>query len=120
MSPDPIQLAIYSPNVPNLTMVDMPGALPAAPCITRHSGARHLTTPITCAAGSISQRETAEPHSAAGGPAVAAVEAAPLLAAGLTKVPIDGQPKSIVQDLENMARTYIKVPPMTSARRLHD
>lgn len=28
---------------------------------------------------------------------------------GLTKVPIDGQPKSIVQDLENMARTYIKV-----------
>mmetsp|Transcript_5727 Transcript_5727/g.16368 ORF Transcript_5727/g.16368 Transcript_5727/m.16368 type:complete len:644 (-) Transcript_5727:522-2453(-) len=51
VSPDPIQLAIYSPNVPNLTMVDMPG---------------------------------------------------------LTKVPIDGQPKSIVQDLENMARTYIK------------
>ena len=30
-------------------------------------------------------------------------------AAGLTKVPIDGQPKSIVQDLEEMARTYIKV-----------
>lgn len=24
-------------------------------------------------------------------------------------MPIDGQPKSIVQDLENMARTYIKV-----------
>ena len=29
--------------------------------------------------------------------------------AGLTKVPIDGQPKTIVQDLEDMARTYIKV-----------
>lgn len=29
--------------------------------------------------------------------------------AGLTKVPIDGQPKSIVKDLEDMARTYIKV-----------
>ena len=29
--------------------------------------------------------------------------------AGLTKVPIDGQPKSIVRDLEEMARTYIKV-----------
>ena len=29
--------------------------------------------------------------------------------AGLTKVPIDGQPKSIVRDLEDMARTYIKV-----------
>lgn len=28
---------------------------------------------------------------------------------GLTKVPIDGQPKSIVKDLEEMARTYIKV-----------
>lgn len=28
---------------------------------------------------------------------------------GLTKVPIDGQPKSIVKDLEDMARTYIKV-----------
>lgn len=31
------------------------------------------------------------------------------LHAGLTKVPIDGQPKSIVKDLEDMARTYIKV-----------
>ena len=31
------------------------------------------------------------------------------LDAGLTKVPIDGQPKSIVKDLEDMARTYIKV-----------
>ena len=29
--------------------------------------------------------------------------------AGLTKVPIDGQPRSIVRDLEEMARTYIKV-----------
>ena len=39
--------------------------------------------------------------------------ASPMLCAhaGLTKVPIDGQPKSIVQDLENMARTYIKVGP---------
>jgi dynamin 1-like protein len=27
VSPDPIQLAIYSPHVPNLTMVDMPGTL---------------------------------------------------------------------------------------------
>ena len=32
-----------------------------------------------------------------------------LFGAGLTKVPIDGQPKSIVRDLEDMARTYIKV-----------
>ena len=30
-------------------------------------------------------------------------------AAGLTKVPIDGQPPSIVQDLEDMCRQYIKV-----------
>ena len=29
-------------------------------------------------------------------------------AAGLTKVPIDGQPKSIVRELEDMARSYIK------------
>eukprot|EP00967_Tisochrysis_lutea_P057694 scaffold73193_cov21-Tisochrysis_lutea.AAC.1 len=28
--------------------------------------------------------------------------------AGLTKVPIDGQPASIVQELEDMARQYIK------------
>jgi hypothetical protein len=28
---------------------------------------------------------------------------------GLTKVPIDGQPKSIVRELEEMARTYVKV-----------
>ena len=27
---------------------------------------------------------------------------------GLTKVPIDGQPKSIVGELENMARDYVK------------
>lgn len=27
---------------------------------------------------------------------------------GLTKVPIDGQPASIVQDLDNMARKYIR------------
>jgi hypothetical protein len=51
VSPDPIQLTVYSPNVPNLTLVDMPG---------------------------------------------------------LTKIPIDGQPKSIVQELEDMARTYVK------------
>lgn len=51
VSPDPIQLTVHSPTVPNLTLVDMPG---------------------------------------------------------LTKIPIDGQPLSIVQDLENMARTYVK------------
>lgn len=51
VSPIPIYLTVYSPNVPNLTLVDMPG---------------------------------------------------------LTKVPIDGQPLSIVTDLEEMARTYIK------------
>ena len=51
VSPDPIQLTVYSPRVPNLTLVDMPG---------------------------------------------------------LTKIPIDGQPKSIVQELEDMARTYVK------------
>jgi hypothetical protein len=44
-------LTVHSPNVPNLTLVDMPG---------------------------------------------------------LTKVPIDGQPISIVQDLEEMARSYVK------------
>lgn len=30
--------------------------------------------------------------------------------AGLTKVPIDGQPRSIVRELDDMARTYIKAP----------
>jgi cytochrome c553 len=30
-------------------------------------------------------------------------------ATGLTKVPIDGQPASIVQDLDDMCRQYIKV-----------
>ncbi len=51
VSPDPIQLTVYSPSVPNLTLVDMPG---------------------------------------------------------LTKIAIDGQPPSIVKDLEEMARTYVK------------
>lgn len=27
MSPDPIYLTVYSANVPNLTLVDMPGGL---------------------------------------------------------------------------------------------
>ena len=26
VAPEPIQLTVYSPNVPNLTLVDMPGA----------------------------------------------------------------------------------------------
>ena len=51
VSPVPMTLRIVSPNLPGLSMVDMPG---------------------------------------------------------LTKVPIDGQPKSIVTELENMARDYVK------------
>ncbi|KAG6788211.1 hypothetical protein POTOM_004267 [Populus tomentosa] len=49
----PIHLSIYSPNVVNLTLVDLPG---------------------------------------------------------LTKVAVEGQPDSIVQDIENMVRTYIEKP----------
>jgi hypothetical protein len=37
--------------------------------------------------------------------------------AGLTKVPIDGQPLSIVQDLEEMCRQYIKVWLTTDTER---
>eukprot|EP00210_Caulerpa_lentillifera_P005765 g5512.t1 len=51
VSPDPIFLTVSSPNVPNLTLVDMPG---------------------------------------------------------LTKVPIDGQPRSIVKEIDDMVRAYIK------------
>jgi dynamin 1-like protein len=51
VSPVPITLRIVSPQLPGLSLVDMPG---------------------------------------------------------LTKVPIDGQPKSIVTELENMARDYVK------------
>ena len=51
VSPVPMTLRIVSPQLPGLSMVDMPG---------------------------------------------------------LTKVPIDGQPKSIVVELENMAREYVK------------
>lgn len=51
VSPVPITLRVVSPQLPGLSMVDMPG---------------------------------------------------------LTKVPIDGQPKSIVQELETMARDYVK------------
>ncbi|XP_012083209.1 dynamin-related protein 1A isoform X2 [Jatropha curcas] len=49
----PIHLSIYSPNVVNLTLIDLPG---------------------------------------------------------LTKVAIDGQPESIVQDIDNMVRSYIEKP----------
>ncbi|CAH9096369.1 unnamed protein product [Cuscuta europaea] len=53
ISPVPIHLSIYSPNVVNLTLVDLPG---------------------------------------------------------LTKVAVDGQPESIVQEIENMVRTYVEKP----------
>ncbi|XP_042503950.1 phragmoplastin DRP1E-like [Macadamia integrifolia] len=53
ISPIPIHLSIYSPNVVNLTLIDLPG---------------------------------------------------------LTKVAIEGQPDGIVQDIENMVRSYIEKP----------
>ncbi|KAJ8755889.1 hypothetical protein K2173_024434 [Erythroxylum novogranatense] len=53
ISPVPIHLSIYSPNVVNLTLVDLPG---------------------------------------------------------LTKVAVEGQPESIVQDIEAMVRTYVEKP----------
>ncbi|KAJ8491846.1 hypothetical protein OPV22_013567 [Ensete ventricosum] len=53
ISPVPIHLSIYSPNVVNLTLVDLPG---------------------------------------------------------LTKVAVEGQPDSIVADIENMVRSYIEKP----------
>ncbi|KAF5184391.1 Dynamin-related protein 1e [Thalictrum thalictroides] len=53
ISPIPIHLSIYSPNVVNLTLIDLPG---------------------------------------------------------LTKVAIDGQPESIVADIENMVRSYVEKP----------
>ncbi|XP_031737515.1 dynamin-related protein 1E isoform X2 [Cucumis sativus] len=53
ISPVPIHLSIYSPNVVNLTLIDLPG---------------------------------------------------------LTKVAVEGQPDSIVQDIETMVRTYIEKP----------
>lgn len=53
ISPVPIHLSIYSPNVVNLTLVDLPG---------------------------------------------------------LTKVAVEGQPDSIVEDIENMVRSYVAKP----------
>ncbi|KAJ8625984.1 hypothetical protein MRB53_019291 [Persea americana] len=53
ISPIPIHLSIYSPNVVNLTLIDLPG---------------------------------------------------------LTKVAVEGQPESIVQDIENMVRSYVEKP----------
>ncbi|CAM8935409.1 unnamed protein product [Rhodiola kirilowii] len=53
ISPVPIHLSIYSPNVVNLTLIDLPG---------------------------------------------------------LTKVAVEGQPESIVEDIENMVRVYVDKP----------
>ncbi|KAL5551232.1 hypothetical protein UlMin_001408 [Ulmus minor] len=53
ISPVPIQLSIYSPNVVNLTLIDLPG---------------------------------------------------------LTKVAVEGQPESIVQDIESMVHSYVEKP----------
>ena len=79
VAPEPIQLTVYSPNVPNLTLVDMPGVRSSRPCLT--------------AQAPLPQRRLSVLSPSA----------------GLTKVPIDGQPKSIVRELEDMARSYIKV-----------
>uniref|UniRef100_A0A0D3HAD1 Dynamin-type G domain-containing protein n=1 Tax=Oryza barthii TaxID=65489 RepID=A0A0D3HAD1_9ORYZ len=53
ISPVPIHLSIYSPNVVNLTLIDLPG---------------------------------------------------------LTKVAVEGQPESVVHDIENMVRSYVEKP----------
>ncbi|KAI3743881.1 hypothetical protein L1987_56948 [Smallanthus sonchifolius] len=53
ISPIPIHLSIYSPNVVNLTLIDLPG---------------------------------------------------------LTKIAVEGQPESIVEDIEKMVRTYVEKP----------
>ncbi|KAF8038308.1 hypothetical protein BT93_B0986 [Corymbia citriodora subsp. variegata] len=53
ISPVPIHLSIYSPNVVNLTLIDLPG---------------------------------------------------------LTKVAVEGQPETIVEDIENMVRSYVEKP----------
>lgn len=53
ISPIPIHLSIYSPNVVNLTLIDLPG---------------------------------------------------------LTKVAVEGQPDSVVEDIENMVRSYVEKP----------
>ncbi|KAK6919888.1 Dynamin, N-terminal [Dillenia turbinata] len=53
ISPVPIHLSIYSPNVVNLTLIDLPG---------------------------------------------------------LTKVAVEGQPESVVQEIENMVRSYVEKP----------
>jgi dynamin 1-like protein len=45
VSPDPIQLAIYSPKVPNLTMVDMPGVLQVHACAGSQPETPLLCTP---------------------------------------------------------------------------
>lgn len=34
VAPEPIQLTVFSPNVPNLTLVDMPGVRSSRPCLS--------------------------------------------------------------------------------------
>jgi hypothetical protein len=102
VAPEPIQLTVYSPNVPNLTLVDMPGERHALTSILLVTLKRHPNLPMDT------------PHEGSGLMYALIMLQIP---AGLTKVPIDGQPKSIVRELEDMARSYIKVWPSSDVER---
>ena len=122
VSADPIQLTVHSPLVPNLTLVDMPGlhVCPTLMCI-QHALASCQSHMFACSAGSAMHSQAAI-NEMSNVFCLHAIFSMPRnqhvtcwqrsqhsCHAGLTKVPIDGQPKSIVKDLEDMARTYIKV-----------
>lgn len=109
VSPNPIYLTVHSPKVPNLTMVDMPGP-------------RHCAAYGNCFMGTAQQTVGAACTQCVYLPWVRTLGSAfslkgcfmrqmtcTLPDAGLTKVAIDGQPQSIVKELEDMARQYIKV-----------
>jgi hypothetical protein len=112
-------LTIRSPKVPNLTLVDMPGACARCVCAwlwkvlercaaRRQRGrrrapqstlnSRRVCTDVHSSGLSVAQETASLTHSR--------THAAPR--AGLTKIATDNQPASIVRELEEMSRAYIR------------
>lgn len=114
VSPIPIYLTIYSPLVPNLTLVDMPGEQPPFAPAEMFSGRIQgwwFLRSWSCLDSSGGQDATVSQQQQQHQLVTTSTTSTTTKCKqqqGLTKVAIEGQPASIVQDLEDMCKQYIK------------
>ncbi|PSS11660.1 Dynamin-related protein like [Actinidia chinensis var. chinensis] len=117
----PIHLSIYSPNVVNLTLIDLPGltkvAVDGQPESVVHDIENMVRTYIEKPNCIILAISPANQDLATSDAIKISREVDPKVVnltlidlPGLTKVAVDGQPESVVHDIENMVRTYIEKP----------